>query len=372
LSKKIFARLLIISWALNSNIFAAPQVHDSNSVNQSLLLVKRKIDILQNTMSSDTQKLDTEEIELRQIEKELGKHQKHLEYTNQDINNTQRKILDLTSKHDLLAHKIAAQKKLLALYLRHAYSINNQNKVKQFLSILDSNNILKNIRFYSVISQKQQQSITTIDGLIKQLQSVSNELTTELNSMVVKKERLLQITDQIAQEQQRRMKIMLALKNKITSEHQVLGTYHNEQKELYNIMQKINADVHDIAAQSSTAALKDTFHLPVQVPKANVKSYLNGLLIKAHRGELVHAIYPGQIIFADWMKDFGLVIIIRHANNYITVYAHNQSLLKEAGEWVAKNEVISTVGESGGQQSPGLYFELREKEKPINVSSWIS
>ena len=94
---------------------------------------------------------------------------------------------------------------------------------------------------------------------------------------------------------------------------------------------------------------------------------------KLHRpsvGDMVHAIYPGKIIFADWLRGFGLLVIIDHSDGYMSLYGHNQTLFKKVGDWVDKGENIALIGQSGGQEKVGLYFEIRHNGKKVNTRKW--
>jgi septal ring factor EnvC (AmiA/AmiB activator) len=98
----------------------------------------------------------------------------------------------------------------------------------------------------------------------------------------------------------------------------------------------------------------------------------NGVVLAAPRGREVRAVYHGRIAFADWLAGMGLLVIVDHGEGYMTLYGYNETLLKNAGDWVAPGDVIATVGDSGGQQQASLYFELRKGTKPIDPRLWIT
>jgi len=95
-----------------------------------------------------------------------------------------------------------------------------------------------------------------------------------------------------------------------------------------------------------------------------------GIMIYAPAGNHVRAVSHGRVAFADWFRGFGYLIIIDHGNSYLSLYGHNESLFKSAGEWVESGDIIGSIGSSGGQQKPGLYFEIRKKGKPQNPTRW--
>ena len=97
----------------------------------------------------------------------------------------------------------------------------------------------------------------------------------------------------------------------------------------------------------------------------------NGVFINANSGTAVKAPHHGRVVFSDWMKSFGQLLIIDHGGGYMTLYAHNQELLKTVGDWVLPGENIALVGDSGGQPRSGLYFEIRYKGRPSNPQVWL-
>jgi septal ring factor EnvC (AmiA/AmiB activator) len=97
-----------------------------------------------------------------------------------------------------------------------------------------------------------------------------------------------------------------------------------------------------------------------------------GVLIEAPEGGQVRAVSQGRVAFSDWMRGFGLLLIIDHGDGYMTLYGHNQALYKEVGEWVDSGEVVASLGASGGQTQAGLYFEIRHNGQPVNPLGWCT
>ena len=93
-------------------------------------------------------------------------------------------------------------------------------------------------------------------------------------------------------------------------------------------------------------------------------------MIEAPEGEPVHAVHYGRVVFSDWLRGFGLLLIINHGEGYMSLYGHNQVLYRETGEWVTAGETIATVGDTGGQNRSGLYFEIRVAGKTADPQLW--
>jgi septal ring factor EnvC (AmiA/AmiB activator) len=96
----------------------------------------------------------------------------------------------------------------------------------------------------------------------------------------------------------------------------------------------------------------------------------DGVLISAPEGQEVRAVHHGRVAFADWLRGFGLLLIIDHGDGYMTLYGHNQSLFKETGEWVEAGEPVALVGTSGGRARAGVYFGIRHQGRPVDPGAW--
>ena len=96
-----------------------------------------------------------------------------------------------------------------------------------------------------------------------------------------------------------------------------------------------------------------------------------GVLIGASAGTTVKAVADGRVVFADWMNGYGLILIVDHGNGYMSLYAHNDALLRDAGDAVKRGDALASVGNSGGQGRTALYFELRRNGQPVDPSSWL-
>ncbi|MBN8214967.1 MAG: peptidoglycan DD-metalloendopeptidase family protein, partial [Xanthomonadales bacterium] len=97
----------------------------------------------------------------------------------------------------------------------------------------------------------------------------------------------------------------------------------------------------------------------------------SGLLIAAGLGTPVRAVADGNVVFAEWMTGYGLIVILDHGNGYLSLYAHNESLLKDVGATVKRGDAVARVGNSGGLEQPALYFELRRNGQPVDPGSWL-
>ena len=105
--------------------------------------------------------------------------------------------------------------------------------------------------------------------------------------------------------------------------------------------------------------------------RADTGTAWKGLFIRASTGSSVKALGPGSVVFADWLRGFGNLLIIDHGDGYMSLYGNNEAVLKQEGEQVTAGEIIATVGNSGGNPESGLYFEVRYHSRPIDPLQWV-
>ena len=133
------------------------------------------------------------------------------------------------------------------------------------------------------------------------------------------------------------------------------------------------------AVSGSFAALKGNLRLPVRGVVANrfgtarqEGSTWKGLFIRAQAGSDIKAVAGGRVVFAEWMRGFGNLLIVDHGGSYLSIYGYNDALLKQVGDGVRGGDSIATTGNSGGNPESGLYFEIRHQGLPIDPLKWVS
>ncbi|MDM5073382.1 peptidoglycan DD-metalloendopeptidase family protein [Aeromonas bestiarum] len=198
------------------------------------------------------------------------------------------------------------------------------------------------------------------------------------------------------QERQRRLEAQrLAAEQKRIAEQQRIAAQQQkvgEQQRLAAQQQKVAEQQNRVAEQQAAArnskpssggygglSTNGSLRWPVQGPilisygsPRTAELKWKGTLIGASEGTQVKAVAPGQVVYADWLDGFGMLLVIDHGRGYMSLYGHNQSLLRQVGQSVEQGEPVALVGDSGGQDRPGLYFEIRYQGEAINPTKWLA
>jgi septal ring factor EnvC (AmiA/AmiB activator) len=237
------------------------------------------------------------------------------------------------------------------------------------------------LAYYEHINQAQTDNILTLRLTLEKLQEIAEAIGAQLagiNKAQVQQEREL---SQLQDQQLSRQKVLADLKKKIGNDEAQLKEFEKNRQDLERVLEKLSdvlADIPSNLGQYRTIqSQKGQLAMPV---KAKIRKafgqqrsggmYWQGWVFDASPGSEISSIAYGRVAFADWLRGYGLMIIIDHGEGFMSLYGYNESLLWEVGDWVEPGSVLATAGSnSAGEQ--GLYFELRKDGKALDPAAWL-
>ena len=274
----------------------------------------------------------------------------------------------------------------------------------------------RELHYASYASRAEARLIENLRASLKELQQLASAARDKSNQLADIETRQRAERAQLAKESDVRRKVMRELSSKIRTQRKEVTTLEQNEKRLSKLILKLAQMVRTPSPKSASdrprrpgervestpeagvaeagvaearlaearfagafATLKGKLRLPTRgelasrfgTPREDGGTTWKGLFIKAAQGEDVKAIAPGRVVFADWMRGFGNLLIVDHGAEYLSIYGNNESVYKQAGENVASGDTIARVGNSGGNPETGLYFEVRFKGMPFDPLSWI-
>ncbi|MBT8139210.1 MAG: peptidoglycan DD-metalloendopeptidase family protein [Gammaproteobacteria bacterium] len=284
-----------------------------------------------------------------------------------------------------------AKREQLAKQLRTAYMSGR----KKALSVLFSNTgpaeLSRQLYYLGRINDAGNALISEYSDLLKHQQALLDSVAAQQSKSSANRKKIEKQQQKIAKEQRQRSELLAKLEKQISKQDSKLSTLLSDSEDLQALMETMGKTLAKQASQTkarqkpriaisggSFSAAKGKLPWPVagsqqasfgrQDALSGIRS--QGVRIGARSGDTVHAIFPGEVIFADWFGGQGLLAIIDHGDGYWSLYGHNQSLLKTIGSQVSAGEAIATVGNSGGRSDAALYFEIRHNGKPTDPSLW--
>lgn len=344
--------------------------------------LRARITELQGQLNLDRGRYDSLTTELRRIERQIGKVGRAINRLKGQLDEQEEKLAQLQQRRTTLQHSITEQRRYLAGQIRAAYAMGRQEYFKILLNQEDPSAVGRTLTYYDYLNKARSQRIEKLNATVAELEQVRQELASESERLRTLQQQREKEYRQMDASRQEREGVVANLKQEIQSKDQQLdGLLANEQ-ELKSLLKALTEALEDIPAAPGNhqpfARLKGKLKWPTSGSRIIAygesrkvgKLRWQGVVIAGKEGQEVRAVSHGRVAFADWLRGYGLLLIIDHGDGYMSLYGHNQSLYREVGDWVEKGDIIAGVGSSGGIDRNALYFEIRKDGKPTDPVRW--
>lgn len=381
---RLLSTLLIYACLALTGLPAATAADDGAEKARQLEQLRARIAALQKRFAQTQEMESRAEAELQATERAIGGTVRKLRAIDRQLLALRRDMKRLGAERT--AHKtlLAGQRQHLAREARAAYAMGRQQRIKLLLNQQQPERVGRALTYFAYISGARAQRIEGVRRQLSHLRAVEASIAEKTAALeVLRKDR--QRERQRLQTGQRQRQVLLdALRRELRARGSELKRLGQDEQRLQELVGSLRELLADIPAggepQLAFKALKGKLNWPA--PGALAQGFgarragsglrSRGVIIKAPEGVKVHAVSHGRVAFADWLRGFGLLLIIDHGDGYMSLYGHNQALYKEVGEWVDTGEVVAVLGSSGGLAGPGLYFELRHNGRPVDPLRWCA
>ncbi len=389
--KKVISLLFIISLTLNAYAEKDLKKLADEVVKgkEKLSDIDEKIKIKKKKLTQAEQKELSTINQLNVIDKKISQNRKELTYLNRKLKNLKKEMLSTNSQLNQINQDIAQRKELFNKRLIALYKYERSGGILR--TIFSSHSYLdlsQRTKFIGIILNHDIQIIHQFMEQVSLTKEKKTTLQENQKSLKKVKARILKKKSQINKQKKKKS----ALLKKVRSEKQ---TYQIAVRELEKSSLELQSLIDRLLKELTTrkgdfipedgkgfAMLKGKLLFPVsgkiisrygnQIdPKLNTVTFQKGIEISTKRGKEIKAIYEGKVIYADWLKGYGNIIIIDHGGSYYSLSAHLSETYKSVGDRVEAGEVIALSGDTGSLKGPCLYFELRHHGKPLNPLHWL-
>lgn len=413
-----YASILLV--VLAAIFISQPAWADTKADNSKseLNALHKKIEALNKELNSSREAHRDAADELKDSEKAISEANRKLHELNQQGKKNRETLAALEKQQAELMATLDSQQQLLGKQLYQQYLHGQQNHLQIILQQQDPNEIARQLNYFSYISKARAKLIDDMQDNLKQMTAINEKTMEALKAIESLK---------IAQEEERkslqvkkaeRSKVLKKLSTQIATQRNEISKLKRDEKRLSSLVERLAKIAREQAAAkrkqaqaakkstdpkttapktttpttiaknqalpssqydgSNFAALKGKLNLPVRgdvtnrygAARQDTGVSWKGLFIRAPEGTEVKSVAKGSVVFADWLRGFGNLIIIDHGDGYMSLYGNNQSLLKNLGDDVKGGDTIAAVGNTGGNESAGLYFELRRQSKPFDPMAW--
>ena len=407
---------ILLSCAFIGDSFAAKKIdaakEDLGDLQERIQSLKKELD---NNQAAHKDAADA----LKDSETAISQANKKLFEINQKQKQNKNTLVSLKKESLNLNEKLSAQQKQLSSLIKQQYVHGNQSYTKLLLQNKNPSQISRDIQYYSYIAKAHAKLIDEMQGSLVKVKTLNSETAATLQTVADLKAKQLAERKALEQQKQEKSKVVKSLSSQITAQRNEIKKLKRDEQNLSNLVERLakivakapkkvvkrkaeskitaskkpddsqtKATSQTIAkneetpsntyAGSSFAALKGKLNLPVRgdvtnrfgSSRSDTGVSWKGLFIRAAEGSDVKSVASGRVVFADWMRGFGNLIIVDHGSGYMSLYGNNQAVLRQVGDEVSAGDPIAAVGNSGGNESNGLYYELRRASKPFDPLSW--
>jgi len=412
---KRFSFLLgfILMATANSAAFAAPK---NEKPKEKLNSIHERIESLKKALNTSKQAHADAADALKQSEKAISESNRKLFELQQDQKKHSDRLQDLQNQKSHLETTIDGQKRLLSKQLYHQYVHGKESYLQIVLQEKDPSAAARQVQYFGYVSKARSQLISATKSNLNQVAKLNEETSQALKEVVTLKGKQEVERKNLETQKTARGKVLNELAGQIQSQSKEIEKLKRDEKNLSELVERLaRAAAEKQASQAkakpqeqakkpaeevqsrpaqmlgrnetlpgstfggvSFSELRGKLNLPVRgeitnrfgASREDTGVTWKGLFIKSAEGNEVKSIANGRVVFADWMRGFGNLMIIDHGDGYMSLYGNNQALLRKMGDTVKGGDTIASVGNSGGNSTPGLYYELREKSRPFDPMSW--
>ncbi|QFY42346.1 peptidoglycan DD-metalloendopeptidase family protein [Candidatus Methylospira mobilis] len=331
--------------------------------------VKSKISELRSLLRGAESDESPSVAQLRDIERRYGDAARLSAELKTKLDMQTETLRMLRQKKTRLGGKVLEHDRELMVQARAAYRLGKHEQLKLLLGQQDFSVYGRMLGYYAALTQARMREVQKLKDMLVKADALETAIVADTGRL---EETRFQLHAQIEQLQQ----IKIARQEIVARLHKDPAN-RARAEELATSGKRLQSVLGDIKP-GETAEAAPGAGWPVNGRiLANYGAQRDGgrwdgVLIGAPEGSPVRAVSNGQVVYSDWLRGYGLLIIVDHGNRYMSLYAFNQTLYKKVGEQVRKGDVLALVGNSGGNESPGLYFGLRQNGRPVDPLQWCA
>jgi len=376
-------------------LFASQPASTQTQQNAELNELRSKIEQLQKELEKSEEYKSEAADALRKSERAISKANRRLFELANERKSINTRIRQLENKAARLEKRIDSERESLARLIHRQYLAGQPESLRLMLNRQNANETARQLHYFGYVSKARAELIGALRSSLDELSDLTQAVQAE-SARLQKLEKEESGQKKALEKQKRaRKKVLSKASSDIALQRNQISKLKRDEQRLTALIKKLAAEAEkrrqqarlknqslpDASANNSAfRKLKGKLRLPVigeltnrfGRPRKDSGLSWKGLFIAAKEGGVVKAIAPGQVVYADWLRGFGNLLILDHGSGYMSLYGNNEALFRQVGDQLGAGETIASVGNSGGNPDSGLYFELRHKGKPFDPLPWVN
>ena len=356
---------------------------DASQAKAKLAAVRGRIADLTGRLGAELKQRDALNARLREAELGITVKRRRLESLDAAVEAAERKRSDLRGEQSRTRAALDSERAVLAAEVRTEYMLGRSDEMRLLLNQTNPAEVGRTLTYYGYFAKERAAKIDKIGAEEARLQELVAEIDRQTEQLKSLRDDAGREVSDLERARHERGAALAALSEQVQSGHEELLRLHREEQAVEGLIADLTRVLQDFPVDSHQHFDQLRGRLPWPVPGKMTVRYLqtrtngaptavhpNGVMIETARGAKVRAPFSGRVVYADWLQGMGLLLIVAHGGNYLTLYGHAEVLYKSVGDSVAPGDVIAAMSDAGGA-APQLYFEIREGVRPVDPKEWL-
>jgi septal ring factor EnvC (AmiA/AmiB activator) len=386
--KRLKFRFLVLCSLLLTGTVSASQQEELENLRQRITTMQSE---MAKTSESKTEAADA----LRESERAISDSNRKIAELAEQQREADTKLNELHAQQQQLKQHLSWQQALLSRLLYQQYLGGKHEYLKLMLDNQDPNKVARDLQYFRYIARNRAAWLDSLRTNLNAIKNISDKVQAQSEALSNLRAEQAAQKEKLKQDQHERLQVLGRISNQLTQQrHEITRLQHDE-----NRLARLVAKIAEMLAKPKTKSLFRNENIPdnrfdgqpferlqgkLALPvKGDITNHFGatrpdstvlwkGIFIRSSSGQSVKVIAAGRVVFADWLRGFGNLLIVDHGHAYMSLYGNNETLYKQVGDELRGGDTIATVGNSGGNSDSGLYFELRHESKPLDPIKWLA
>ena len=338
-----------------------------------------RLNALDTWLDDAGKRLADQQREMANADRRIADVAKRIREVGQGIAETEATLAELNAEQRRLGSQRDGQAQRIAEHLRAAWKLSQSEAMKTILNQEDALTAERMLRYHGYFAKQRAEAVANYRGTLATLQETERAMRSKQQSLTESRTALAADRAALVGERDKRRRLIATLAADVSDKETERQRLEESRRRLQDLVEELARQAAASAPETTTAIGKGTLPWPVQgdvhkrfgQARAGGRMRWQGLYILAPLGSPVRAVAGGKVVFANWLRGFGLLAIVDHGGSRMSLYGYADALYKRTGDRVEGGETIATVGQSGGQPEVGLYFEIRQGGAPTDPLAWL-
>lgn len=359
-----------------------PTLMAQETTEAQLATINNSIGQIETWLQQARSQRSSEEAALSELNQRIDAINDNIVANQQDIARLDAELVSLNQQQDTLLADTEAQREIVARALRASYISGGDSQLQLLLTQQDPSTAQRMLVYFSAFNEDRLQQIRRFRQALSALAQTGDDIDQAQITLAATNAALATQREELESSQQARTRLIASLNADMATRRNELEQLLADRAHLQELIDEINRIIVDIPSPEDATPFSDARgQLPWPVAGDLLARFSDpyggslqrqGIIIGTNANSTIRAVHNGRVVFADWLRGSGNLIVVDHGNSYISLYAHVQGFSKNTGDWVNRGEALAVSGTDAGNGAPGLYFEIRQGSRTLDPQDWLT